>query len=171
MSVEVLCHDVQNVNRSGHDHFRSWIAGGGSGIGLAEACYAEGNQVVIAGRRKQQLESTIAANPGMKAVQLDIADPKSIKAFVEAMKRDYPHLNIVIHNAGIERAESMRSGDTTAAEQVIDIHLLGPTRLNAALLPAIEKQRNPVVMTATSGLAFVPAFFVPTYCATEASIH
>jgi uncharacterized oxidoreductase len=32
-------------------------------------------------------------------------------------------------------------------------------------------QRNPVVTTVSSGLAFVPAFFLPTYCATKAAIH
>lgn len=149
------------------------ITGGGSGIGrgLAEAFYAEGNEVIIAGRNKQQLESTVAANPGMKAVQLDAADPSSIRAFAEQIKRDYPALNVVIHNAGITKLESLRSHDTAAAEAVIATNLLGLIRLNAALLPSIEKQRNPVVMTVSSGLAFVPAFFAPTYCATKAAIH
>jgi uncharacterized oxidoreductase len=149
------------------------ITGGGSGIGrgLAEAFHAEGNKVIIAGRRQQQLESTVAANPGIRAVQLDITDPDSIRSFAEHVKSEYPLLNVVIHNAGIMNGESLRSGDTAIAEAIIATNLLGPIRLNAALLPTIETQRNPVVMTVTSGLAFVPAFFVPTYCATKAAIH
>jgi uncharacterized oxidoreductase len=149
------------------------ITGGGSGIGrgLAEAFHALGNQVIIAGRRKQQLESTIAANPGMKAIELDVADPSSIRPVAEQIKRDYPALNVVIHNARIMKLESLRSHDTGDAEAVIATNLLGPIRLNAAILPLIEKQHNPIVMTVSSGLAFVPAFFVPTYCATKAAIH
>lgn len=149
------------------------ITGGGSGIGrgLAEAFHALGNQVIIAGRRKQRLDSTVAANPGMKAMQFDVADPNSIRSLAEQIRREYSALNVVIHNAGIMKLEALRSHDTNAADAVIATNLLGPIRLNAALLPLIEKQRNPAVMTVSAGLAFVPAFFVPTYCATKAAIH
>src|SRR6204780_775878 len=71
------------------------ITGGGSGIGraLAEAFHAEGNQVVIAGRRKELLHETTAANPGMKAAVFDIGNGKAILSFAEQMKVDYPALN------------------------------------------------------------------------------
>ena len=149
------------------------ITGGGSGIGraLAEAFYREGNQVIIAGRRKQQLQSTIADNPGMKAIELDITDPESIQSLAEVVKREYPALNVLIQNAGVARVEEITSGDVAAAETMIATNLLGPIRLNAALLPVIMNQRNPVIMTVSSGLAFVPIFFAPTYCATKAAIH
>src|SRR5438132_12797142 len=79
------------------------ITGGGSGIGraLAEAFHAEGNQVVIAGRRKELLDQTAAANPGMKGLVLDIENADAIRSFAKQLKAGFPSLNVVIHNAGI----------------------------------------------------------------------
>ena len=149
------------------------ITGGGSGIGrgLAEAFHAAGNQVVIAGRRKNALDSTIAANPGMKAVALDIVNGEAIRSFAQKLTADFPALNVVIHNAGIMRAESAPAGAVADAEEIVATNLLGPIRLTAALLPHLLKQPQAAIMTVSSGLAFLPLAMTPTYCATKAAIH
>jgi uncharacterized oxidoreductase len=149
------------------------ITGGGSGIGrgLAEEFHKEGNQIVIAGRRKAQLDATVAANPGMKAAILDITNADSIRSFGEQIKAGYPALNVVIHNAGIMRPEVLEKRDTADAEAIVATNLLGPIRLTAALLPLLQKQARAAIMTVSSGLAFVPLAFTPTYCATKAAIH
>ena len=151
------------------------ITGGGSGIGrgLAEAFHALGNQVIIAGRRKEALDATTAANPGMKSATLDIENAASIRAFAAKLTADYPKLNVVIQNAGIMRVENLKAQpeDLADAESIIATNLLGPVRLTAALLPVLQKQGSSVIMTVTSGLAFVPLAPTPTYCATKAAIH
>jgi uncharacterized oxidoreductase len=149
------------------------ITGGGSGIGraLAEAFHKKGNQVVIAGRRKKLLDETVAANPGMKAAILDIENSEAIRTFSEKLKKDYPALNIIIHNAGIMKPESLKDAAVADAEAMVATNLLGPIRLNAALLPFLLKQQTPVVMTVSSGLAFVPLAMTPTYCATKSALH
>jgi uncharacterized oxidoreductase len=149
------------------------ITGGGSGIGraLAEAFHAEGNQVVIAGRRKELLDETIAANPGMKSVILDIGNGSAIPSFANKLKLDFPSLNVVIHNAGIMRLESLRDGGVADAEATVATNLLGPIRLTAALMPLLLQQPHATIMTVSSGLAFVPMATTPTYCATKAAIH
>jgi uncharacterized oxidoreductase len=149
------------------------ITGGGSGIGraLAEAFHAEGNQVVIAGRRKEQLDETTTANPGMKSAIFDIGNGNAIPGFADKLKVDFPALNVVIHNAGIMRQESLRDGAVEEAEATVATNLLGPIRLTAALLPLLEKQPRAAIMTVSSGLAFVPMATTPAYCATKAAIH
>jgi uncharacterized oxidoreductase len=149
------------------------ITGGATGIGrgLAEAFHAERNQVVIAGRRKELLQEVTRANPGMKAAVLDIGNVESIRSFAEQIKKDYPALNVVIHNAGIMKPESLQKGMVADAEAIIATNLLGPIRLTAALLPLLLKQPRAAIMTVSSGLAFVPLAMTPTYCATKAAIH
>jgi uncharacterized oxidoreductase len=151
------------------------ITGGGSGIGrgLAESFHALGNQVIIAGRRQQTLDATVAANPGMMAMTLDIEDPASIRSFAADVAKQYPNLNVLINNAGIMRAEKLVSqpDDLADAESTIATNLLGPIRLTAALLPHLQQQPSAAIMNVSSGLAFVPLAPTPTYCATKAAIH
>ncbi len=149
------------------------ITGGGSGIGraLAEAFHREGNRVVIAGRRQDVLNETTTANPGMKSAVLDIGNADAIHGFAEQVKADFPALNVVVHNAGIMRAESIQDGALDDAEATVATNLLGPIRLTAALLPHIAAQPQATIMTVSSGLAFMPLALTPTYCATKAAIH
>ena len=151
------------------------ITGGGTGIGrgLAEAFHQQGNQVVIAGRRQSVLDDTTRANPGMRALPLDIENPDDLQRFVAEVKAEFPALNVLINNAGIMRAEDLKAGTESLAiaEQTIAINLLGTLRLTAALLPQLLAQPEAAVMTVSSGLAMVPIAGVPTYNATKAAIH
>lgn len=151
------------------------ITGGNSGIGrgLAEAFHKLGNQVIIAGRRKETLDETTAASSGMQSVVLDVEDPNAIRAFATKVTAQYPALNVLINNAGIMRAESLlaQSDDLTDMEATITTNLLGPIRLTTALLPHLQKQNQAVIMNVSSGLAFVPLAMTPTYSATKAALH
>jgi len=150
------------------------ITGGGSGIGraLAEAFHALDNKVIIAGRRKNALDETTRAHPGMSSMVLDIEDPAAIKAFATEVVKAHPSVNVLINNAGIMRAETLtEQTDLGDVEATITTNLLGPIRLITALLPALKKQPRSTIMTVSSGLAFVPLAMTPTYSATKAAVH
>jgi uncharacterized oxidoreductase len=151
------------------------ITGGGSGIGraLAEKFHALGNVVIISGRNLSRLEDVAAANPGMIAIELDIADTNSITDFAEHIVAEHPKLNAIINNAGIMIPEAMTADpvDVAVADAMVITNLLGPIRLSAALLPHLARQAEATLMTVSSGLAFVPLAMTPTYSATKAAIH
>ena len=96
---------------------------------------------------------------------------ETIGSFAEQTIRDFPGLNVVIQNAGIMRPEVLQQGNVADAEAIVTTNLLGPIRLTASLLPHLLKQPRAVIMTVSSGLAFVPMAMTPTYCATKAAIH
>ncbi|MGA3080884.1 MAG: SDR family NAD(P)-dependent oxidoreductase [Terracidiphilus sp.] len=150
------------------------ITGGGSGIGrgLAQELHALGNQVVIAGRRREALDETTAANPGIKSLTLDVESPAAIRAFAAQAAAEFPALNVLINNAGIMRPEDLlKQEDLTNAEAIVTTNLLGPIRLTAALLPHLLAQPQAAIVNVSSGLAFLPLAVTPTYCATKAAIH
>jgi len=151
------------------------ITGGNSGIGrgLAEAFHALGNQVIIAGRSKKNLDETIAANPGMKSFILDMENADAIHTFAANIIGEYPTLNVLINNAGIMRAENLLAPQNGLAdmEATITTNLLAPIRLTSALLPHLQQQPQSTIINVSSGLAFVPLTHTPTYNATKAALH
>jgi uncharacterized oxidoreductase len=135
------------------------ITGGGSGIGraFAEAFHKRGNQVNISGRRKERLQATIDAIPGMAHVELDITNPKSIDAVVSKLLKDFPALNVLINNAGIMLTDGVHEAiDEELLTSTVTTNLLGPIRVTSALIDHLKTQPDAVIVNVTSVLGFVP---------------
>ena len=150
------------------------ITGGGSGLGrgLAEAFHKLGNTVIIAGRRKDVLESVAEANPGMQYEVIDVQETGKLKQFADGITAKYPALSVLVNMAGIMKPENLKEGaDLAVSDSIIATNLTAPLHLTAALLPHLKQQPHATVMNVTSGLAFVPMAMTPTYCATKAAIH
>lgn len=150
------------------------ITGGGSGIGeaLAHRFHDAGNTVIIAGRRRDALDAAIAGRANMHAMTLDIESGEAIEAFAKALIAAHPALNVVINNAGIMRYEDIGARrDLADAEATIATNLLGPIRLNNALVDHLKTQADAAIVNVSSGLAFVPLEGASTYSATKAAIH
>ncbi len=150
------------------------ITGGGSGIGeaLAHRFHDLGNVVVVAGRRLDALERSIAGRARMHAMALDVEDPAAIKAFAGRVAAAHPGLNVLINNAGLMRFEALDTArDLADAETTVTTNLLGPIRMTDALVDHLTAQADAAIVNVSSGLAFVPLTVTPTYNATKAAIH
>jgi uncharacterized oxidoreductase len=151
-----------------------FITGGGTGIGrgLAEALHKLGNKVIISGRRKEHLDATTKANPGMDFVGLDIADPANIAAVATKLIADYPALNVLINNAGIMQIDDAAGEiDDQLLTSTVTTNFLGPIRLTSALIEHLKRQAKATIVYNTSALAFVPLALTAVYSATKAALH
>ncbi|AOK89217.1 SDR family oxidoreductase [Paenibacillus polymyxa] len=151
-----------------------FITGGGSGIGraLAEALHNLGNKVIISGRRKERLEETIKANPGMSAVELNVQDPASIEAAAKQLIEEYPDVNVLINNAGIIQPDDAAGViDEDVLISTVTTNLLGPIRLTSAFIEHLKSKEEAVVINTTSILGFVPLATTAVYSATKAALH
>src|ERR1700731_4806229 len=152
-----------------------FITGGGTGIGRgpAESLHKLGNKVIISGRRKEHLNATTKANPGMGSVELDISDSASIAAVTKKLIADYPALNVLINNAGIMQIDDAAGKiDDQLLTLTVRTNLLGPIRLTSALIEHLKKQpQATTIIYNTSALAFVPLALTAVYSSTKAALH
>ena len=151
-----------------------FITGGGSGIGkgIAEALHKLGNKVIISGRRKGHLAATIAANPGMEAIELDIANLASIKRASAELIARFPSLNVLINNAGVMHIDDASTSiDDDLISSTITTNLAGPIRLTAALVEHLKKQESAAILIVSSVLGFTPMAMTAVYSATKAALH
>jgi len=147
------------------------ITGAGSGIGLAlgEEFVKLDNRVIVAARSPEKLK--VAKSKGLETLKADLCEAGSIQTLSRKVTQEFPKTNVLIHNAAICKLEDLVQGSSPAVqEEMIATNLLGPMRLNDALLPHLLKQPSATIIILTSGLGFVPSAFYPTYSATKAAL-
>jgi len=150
-----------------------FIPGATSGIGLALALrlQAAGNTVVIGGRRTDVLQRLATAH-GLFTVTIDTTDPASVLAARDQVLTEHSELNVLIAMAGVMNAEDVRgAGFLAEAERIVETNINGPLRLVAAFIEHLQTRPAATLMTVSSGLAFTPLAFTPTYNGTKAFIH
>jgi NAD(P)-dependent dehydrogenase (short-subunit alcohol dehydrogenase family) len=108
------------------------VTGAGSGIGRAVslALYNDGYAVVLAGRRKAELEKTAAqaeaADGRMLVLPTDITKPEQVRALFAETRRAFGRLDVLFNNAGTAAPE-VPMEDLTLEQwrAVVDVNLTG----------------------------------------------
>jgi uncharacterized oxidoreductase len=147
------------------------VTGGGSGIGyaMAERFAAEGNTVIICGRRESALKQAAERLPSLITRQCDLANEDERVSLFEWISKEHDDLNVLVNNAGIQNWMSVTDEDFfQRAKNEITTNIEAPIHLTQLFLnlPSLE-----TIMNVTSGLSFVPLTKVPVYSATKAFFH
>jgi uncharacterized oxidoreductase len=151
------------------------ITGGSAGIGLsiAREFLAKGNEVIITGRDEKRL-SDAAAKLGGKVTTIvgDVSKPEDVDRLVARVQKDFPHLNILVNNAGKADLydKDLQRGAQQAGEEML-VNYVSVIGLTERLLPVLRQQTEAAVVNVTSVLALVPAIVVTTYSASKAALR
>ncbi|MFL6119567.1 SDR family NAD(P)-dependent oxidoreductase [Actinophytocola sp.] len=128
------------------------VTGASSGIGAATARHLAkaGFRVVVGARRLDRLTELAAAIDGV-ALQLDVTDPASVSAFVEAAGP----CRVLVNNAGGALGLApVASADEDHWRGMWETNVLGTLRMTKALLPALVDSGDGHVVTITSVAAY-----------------
>ncbi|MEU7412960.1 glucose 1-dehydrogenase [Streptomyces sp. NPDC042638] len=109
------------------------VTGAGSGIGrgVALALAREGAQVVVAGRRREPLDETVALieQAGGKglAVTADVSRAEGPRALVTAAVDRFGSLDVAVNNAGVLKRGGQAVGDLAEEDwrRMLDINVTG----------------------------------------------
>ncbi|PZE21609.1 SDR family oxidoreductase [Paenibacillus xerothermodurans] len=151
------------------------ITGGASGIGLAlaERFLKTGNTVIVCGRRHEKLQEAATTFPGLHIKVCDVSDTSQRQELLEWATREFPQLNVLINNAGIQqRVDLLDAKDEWEYYQKeIQSNFDAPVHLTMLFVPHLRKQQHAAIINVSSGLAITPGAWVPIYSATKAALH
>ncbi len=124
------------------------VTGAGSGIGrtVALALYGAGYHVVLAGRRREELERTAASvrtHPGlaMLVVPTDVSDPKSVGGLFNELQGQHGRLDLLFNNAGTN-VPGVPIEDLTMEQwnAVVNVNLTGSFLCAQAAIKVMKNQ-------------------------------
>jgi NADP-dependent 3-hydroxy acid dehydrogenase YdfG len=130
----------------------AWITGGGSGIGLAGGLELarSGAHVVISGRSHDTLaaaEKAIKAVGSCEAIALDVGNKQAVAKAAERIGR----VDILVNSAGLNVTDRYWRNQTLEGwDEVIGANLDGSFYATFAVLPAMRKQRDGLVINVSS---------------------
>lgn len=121
------------------------VTGSTDGIGRQTALdlAAEGHHVIIHGRNKnrcQETAATIAETTGSRTVDsvcADLASLEAIRGLADNLLARYPHIDILINNAGV--FERYRRLSKDGFEMTLAVNHLAPFLLTGLLLERLKK--------------------------------
>lgn len=129
------------------------ITGATSGFGraIAEAALAEGDVVVGAARRPEQLDDLVAAHPDqVEALRLDVTETGAAEAAVRDVVARHGRIDVLVNNAGRTHVGAFEETTERELRELFEVHVFGPAALIRAVLPHMRERRSGAIVQMSS---------------------
>ena len=143
------------------------ITGCSSGFGLETAkLFFQRNWNVIATMRNPDA-AYLPTSDRLKLLTLDITDPASIAAAVEAAGQ----VDVLVNNAGLGAPSPIELTATETIRSLFEINTIGTLGMIQAFLPQMRRRRSGVIVNVTSTVTVRPLPIVGVYRASKAAVN
>ena len=147
------------------------VTGGGTGIGRAAAVALRdaGFAVVVAGRRREPLESV----DGAVAIPADVRDPDAVASLFAEIERRFGRLDVLFNNAGVNApAVPLEELELDAWRAVLETNVTGAFLCTQAAFRLMKRQdpRGGRIINNGSISAYVPRPVSAAYTASKHAI-
>ncbi|MBM3797577.1 MAG: SDR family oxidoreductase [Acidobacteria bacterium] len=151
------------------------VTGGGTGIGLgiARALAARGVLLMLAQRRVEFAETAAREFSEAASAAVDLADPASIEALIEATLQRFGRLDILVNNASLTGLPAVSGAlDATRAhvDAVVDVNLKGTFYASQFAARRMVAAGTPgAIVNISSVGGYAAQEHASLYCATKAA--
>ncbi|MDI2029572.1 3-oxoacyl-ACP reductase family protein [Saccharopolyspora sp. TS4A08] len=149
------------------------VTGAGRGIGraIAEKLAEEGATVVVSDIDESTATSTAAAIGG-KAIGLraDVTSKESVEAVVGEVRNLFGRIDVLVNNAGWDKAGPFIDSDEADWERVVAINLFGMLHATKAVLPLMVEQGRGAIVNLGSDAGRVGSSGEAVYSAAKGGV-
>lgn len=149
------------------------VTGAGRGIGraIAEKISAEGGTVVVSDVNEESAVSTAHALGGKSiGIRADVADKNSVQAMVDEVANRFGRLDVLVNNAGWDKAGPFVDSDEADWERVVGINLFGTLNTTKAALPLMMEQESGSIVNLGSDAGRVGSSGEAVYSAAKGGV-
>jgi NAD(P)-dependent dehydrogenase (short-subunit alcohol dehydrogenase family) len=106
---------------------------------------------------KSKLEAWGQAEEGVRlsVVEMDVAETASVRNAVAEVLSEAGQIDVVVNNAGIAAGGPIEAFDIEQMQDLFDINVFGPLRVDKAVLPYMRERRSGLLIHVTSTLGRV----------------
>ena len=138
---------------------RAVVTGSSSGFGelIARTLAAAGHRVYATMRDVEGRNAAAAERArlhGAEVVELDVSSDESVARAMDVILAAGP-IDVVVNNAGVSAMGPLEAFSVDQMADLLSINVLGPMRVNKAVLPGMRAQRSGLIIWITSTLGRV----------------
>ena len=149
------------------------VTGASRGIGraLALALASEGCNLLLTALEGDELAATAESarqeDVAVEALAVDLTDPLSFRAFLAWLEERRDTIDILVNNAGAGRFGPFAASEAAGIAATLALNAEVPTLVTHALLPALHRRPEALIVNISSAVATLPYPGLAVYGATK----